>query len=130
LIPTFILSLAGAAVAQLSDAEKVQDAMPGKELFHLYCAGCHGADARGKGPVAVVLKRAPTDLTQLSKKNGGTFPTLRVSQTIRGDVYVQAHGPREMPVYGDFFRDVRHDEKFVELRIDVLTGYLASMQRK
>jgi mono/diheme cytochrome c family protein len=35
----------------------------GRELFAQRCAGCHGADGRGRGPQAAGLRLAPTDLT-------------------------------------------------------------------
>jgi len=104
--------------------------MSGKELFQVYCAVCHGTDAHGKGPAAVALKTAPPDLTLLAKKSGGKFPLMRVSQVIQGDVVVISHGTREMPIYGDMFRDIRRDEAFVKLRVSLLTGYIESIQLK
>src|SRR6516225_5684036 len=46
----------------------------GKQTYTHYCASCHGADARGNGPAAVVLKTSPPDLTTLAKRHGGKFP--------------------------------------------------------
>ena len=43
----------------------------GETLFRLHCAGCHGEEGRGDGPVAEYLKVAPTDLTALSKRPQG-----------------------------------------------------------
>lgn len=99
-------------------------------MFQVYCAVCHGPDARGSGPAAVVLKTPPPDLTLLSRKSGGGFPLVRVQQTILGDVDIPAHGTREMPIYGELFRNIRHDEAFVNLRLGVLVNYLASVQQK
>lgn len=112
-----------------TDKAMTTETMSGKELFHAYCAVCHGEDARGGGPAAVVLKAPPTDLTLLSRRSGG-FPLMRVQQTILGDVDIPAHGTREMPIYGELFRDIRHDETFVQLRLSVLVNYIASFQQK
>ncbi|MBI4264373.1 MAG: c-type cytochrome, partial [Acidobacteria bacterium] len=50
----------------------------GSRLFRTYCASCHGADARGMGPMADHLRHAPPDLTQFASRNGGVFPSERV----------------------------------------------------
>ena len=67
--------------------------------FNAHCAGCHGAEARGDGPMAALLTVRPADLTGLSARNGGTFPTARVVQRIDGTTEVLAHGG-PMPVFG------------------------------
>ena len=48
--------------------------VPGKQTYVHYCASCHGPDARGDGPAAIVLKTSPPDLTTLAKRHGGKFP--------------------------------------------------------
>src|SRR5438477_3610776 len=50
------------------------DPTNGKQMYASYCAPCHGADARGNGPVAGALKTPPTDLTLLAKANHGKYP--------------------------------------------------------
>ena len=40
----------------------------GKQLYQSYCGSCHGADAKGSGPVASSLKTAPTNLTLLQEQ--------------------------------------------------------------
>ena len=97
-----ILSLILAASPALG-----QDAVRGKETYLRYCATCHGIDARGGGPTGAVLTLRPTDLTQLSAANGGTFPTIRVVMRIDGREPLVSHGS-PMPIYGEFFegRDV------------------------
>ena len=78
---------------------------PGKAAFMQYCASCHGADAKGGGPVAETLKTKPADLTQISKKNGGEFNRGDVQRMIDGQQAVAGHGPREMPVWGVEFAE-------------------------
>ncbi|MGO9166065.1 MAG: c-type cytochrome, partial [Candidatus Sulfotelmatobacter sp.] len=50
----------------------------GKEMYHAYCASCHGAGGKGDGPASPALKFPPSDLTNLAKRNAGKFPELRV----------------------------------------------------
>ena len=78
----------------------------GPELFRAHCAACHGSDAKGGGPMALALKAKVPDLTVLAKKNGGQFPSARVSHTIIGDEVVMSHGSREMPIGGPIFHQV------------------------
>src|SRR5579862_5147572 len=56
----------------------------GQEMFTAYCAACHGKDAKGTGPAADALKVPATDLTTLAAKNGGKYPSMKVSSVIRG----------------------------------------------
>ena len=100
-----IISLVLAALA--ASPALAQDAVRGKETYLRYCATCHGTDAQGGGPTGAVLTLQPTDLTQLSTANGGTFPTVRVVMRIDGREPLVSHGS-PMPMYGEFFegRDV------------------------
>ncbi len=104
-------------------------ATSGSQMFHAYCADCHGRDAKGNGPLLAVLKVAPPDLTTLTKRNGGKFPGKKVSATIQGQSGKPAHGSREMPAWGPIFRKMAkgHDGE-PELRIKTLTSYIASLQ--
>ncbi|MCP5075362.1 MAG: cytochrome c [Rhodobacteraceae bacterium] len=74
----------------------------GHETFMDHCAVCHGETAKGDGPMHSVLIIKPSDLTQLSARNEGTFPLVRVIKRIDGRDPLVSHGS-PMPVYGDFF---------------------------
>jgi mono/diheme cytochrome c family protein len=103
----------------------------GQQLYTVYCAACHGADGKGNGPAAPALRAQVPDLTLLSRKSGGKFPLLKVEQSIDGGEGLPvAHGTREMPVYYDLFESIRRDSAFVAQRIDLLTGYIKSLQQK
>ena len=103
----------------------------GKEMYASYCAACHGKDGKGDGPAASALKVPPADLTVLSSRNGGKFPSNRVATAIRGDSTIAAHGSREMPVWGSLFRSMsRGQETEVHMRITNLTSYVESLQTK
>jgi len=100
----------------------------GKDNFMTYCAVCHGKDAKGNGPAADALKRAPADLTQLSVRNAGKFPDLRVIRYIKGEDTIAAHGSRDMPIWGKLFRSLGEDSAAVSLRVSNLIDYLKSIQ--
>jgi len=57
----------------------------GKEMYTSYCAVCHGTDGKGGGPAASALKTAPSDLTTLTKNNGGKFPLTHTAKVIAGE---------------------------------------------
>jgi mono/diheme cytochrome c family protein len=101
----------------------------GKELYLRRCASCHGEDGKGNGPAAAALKNPPADLTQISKKNGGTFSRADVMRFIDGERPIPAHGPRHMPVWGEVFREERTDSE-ARMRILSLTSYIESIQEK
>jgi mono/diheme cytochrome c family protein len=100
-------------------------------LFSTYCVVCHGADARGTGPLADSLKRRPADLTLLAKNNGGQYPRDMVARIIDGRNPVKGHGGGDMPVWGDAFeRSVDAGPQAVQDRITALVEYLATVQAR
>ncbi len=101
----------------------------GKGMFTSYCAACHGAEGKGNGPAAEALKTPPSDLTALSKNNGGKYPALKVASAIRGEAAVGAHGSKEMPVWGDLFRTISGGHQTeVDQRVANLVSYIKSLQ--
>lgn len=103
----------------------------GKEMFVSYCASCHGKDAKGDGPAANALKQLPADLTTLARRNGGKYPTDKVTTILRGQAKLMAHGDQEMPVWGPvFWRMSQGREEQVQMRIANLNRYLESLQEK
>ena len=104
---------------------------PGSQLFRTYCASCHGATARGSGPLADSLRRMPPDLTTFAARNGGVFPSERVRRIVDGRE-VASHGDREMPVWGDAFKSAPggSSEQAIAARIDAILNYLDGIQRR
>jgi len=103
----------------------------GKDMYTAYCAVCHGTDGKGVGPAASALKVPPTDLTLLSKNNGGKYPSLKVSSSIRGESATPAHGSKDMPVWGTLFWSMSSGhEGEVQQRVTNLTHYIESLQVK
>lgn len=128
-----IAGLAACANGPRRDAPKVDAAVYGARLFRVSCAGCHGADARGNGPIAPLLKVPVADLTLIAARRGGTFPDDEIYGIVDGQADLSAHGPRHMPVWGyEFFGDDEDDEaahRQASTKIDQLVQYLRSVQR-
>ena len=76
----------------------------GEKLFQRNCASCHGLDGRGAGLVAASLKKQPSDLTMIPRKNG-KFPTEELLMSISGELSLPIHGSREMPVWGGVLKN-------------------------
>ena len=108
----------------------VGESMYGPDLFNLYCATCHGRDAKGNGPAAHSLKTSPPDLTVLARRNGGLFPRGRVKTAIAAGTDTPAHGSVDMPVWGPIFRALDPSDARAEVRINNLVSHIASIQQK
>ena len=103
----------------------------GKAMYKQYCAACHGADGKDRGPAAASLNTRPSDLTTLAKRHGGKFPYDSVASVLRFGPGFSAHGSSEMPVWGPIFQYLdNYDESAVRQRIKNLCDYLESMQEK
>ncbi len=122
--------LSSATSAQ--DPALVSGSAAGQVLFHTYCASCHGVDARGSGPVADQLSTPPPDLTRLGERYGQPLPRQAIAAFIDGRDDVAAHGPREMPVWGErFFQGEAPSgasEGAKRRTIEVILDYLESIQ--
>lgn len=129
---TYVLCNASAQKAEVRHAPvPPTSAASGKQMFEAYCASCHGATGKGDGPAAGALKSLPADLTMLSEKSGGKFPTDRVYSILRGQATVEAHGNRDMPVWGPVFWHMSQGrESEVQQRIANLAHYIESLQAK
>ncbi len=110
--------------------ERLIYSVKGPDLFRAHCAPCHGADAKGGGPVAPTLKSKPADLTAIAKNSGGKFPSARILKIISGDEVLAAHGSREMPIWGPIFHQIEEDQDFGNVRLQNLIKYLESIQGK
>ena len=131
------LATAGFAAAQAGGLQHppprpplVISSMVGRDLFQFYCATCHGADAKGSGPVAAALKTAPADLTRISSRNGGRFPHDDLVRFVSNGEGVPAHGPQDMPVWGPIFRALDPSDVRASMRVENLVSYLESIQER
>ena len=124
-----VILAAGLSLALVGAGLDVADGN-GRQLFATYCASCHGASGRGDGPLALALRKPPANLTELSKGNGGVFPSARARLIIDGRD-VGSHGNPDMPVWGDAFqRRDGLDEAAVKARIEAIIRYLDSIQQR
>lgn len=80
ILPLLSMAVLGACIL----GPKGEKPPTGAEDFADYCSACHGAGGKGDGEMAPTLARRPADLTGLSARNGGTFPTTRVMAKIWG----------------------------------------------
>jgi mono/diheme cytochrome c family protein len=128
-----MLAVAALSTACATHPAPSKSATNGAALYQTSCAGCHGADATGNGPITPVIDVRPPDLTRIAARRGGTFPELEVFRIIDGQADLSAHGPRHMPVWGyEFFGDDPDDEvahRQAEQKVDALVAYLHSIQR-
>lgn len=104
----------------------------GASISRHYCAACHGLDGRGNGPASEALKRKVPDLTRLSLRNHSAFPAIHVRTVIMfgADDLLPAHGSKEMPIWGPIFHEIEFDQDLGKVRLENVTEYLESIQRK
>ncbi|RTR02457.1 c-type cytochrome [Halomonas nitroreducens] len=111
----------------------------GQAEFESSCASCHGVDAKGRGPYAELLTVSVPDLTRLQANNDGVFPFEHAYRVIDGRQEVKAHGPRDMPIWGDRYNDealnmgmvgdmMMGREAYTRSRILALIAYLSTLQ--
>ncbi len=132
-------AILGAALVAAPSLCYGQDEDLGKRVYVNRCAVCHGVSAKGDGPLANQLKAHVADLTQIQKNNRGVFPFDRLYGVIDGRQVVAAHGPREMPVWGNenevdittgFRVNPKDLESYVRGKIIALIGYIYTLQGK
>jgi mono/diheme cytochrome c family protein len=135
LLSALLLSIATLAVSQETKTRipiTYTSPASGAEMFKLYCAACHGADAKGNGPSSAGLKAPPPDLTTLAKRHDGKFPGTYVITVLQHGA-APIHGTAEMPIWGPLLGTIAlngQDSLEVKMRISNLTRYLESLQVK
>ena len=132
LVLALLVALIVSASAKTGDQEAPIRPVDGAGIFRNYCAACHGLDGRGNGPASKVMKREVPDLTRLSERNGDAFPAMHVRITIMfgADDLLPAHGSKEMPIWGSIFHEIEFDQDLGNVRLENVTRYLESIQRK
>jgi mono/diheme cytochrome c family protein len=135
-IPMLVVLLVSMAISASGQTtpQRQQPIRPvdGATIFRNNCAACHGLEGKGDGPVSKVLKRNVPDLTRLSQRNGGVFPSTHVRTTITfgADNLLPTHGSKTMPIWGPIFHEIEFDQDLGNVRLETITKYLESIQRK
>jgi mono/diheme cytochrome c family protein len=103
----------------------------GSRLYRIHCQACHGEEGKGDGPMKGQLELQIPDLTSITERYEGEFPTETIHEIIDGRRETPAHGTKEMPVWGFTFqaagRDTDQEQEVHEL-ISTLTKYLETLQ--
>ena len=98
IVATLSATLAGTA-ARAAEEELLD---LGARSFREACAGCHGAEARGDGPLAALLSVPVPDLSLLAQREGGFDRAEMLRRIDSGNGMVAHGGP--MPVFGGLLR--------------------------
>jgi mono/diheme cytochrome c family protein len=138
-----IVFLAALAFLLLGQVNAVKAGTSGdaavRDDFLALCSDCHGADAKGSGPLAKNLTKVPPDLTRIKERANGEFNEEAVFDWILGLNTPNFHGTREMPIWGDWLMDETLEdstsldaaplaEKVVERRVMAIVKYLEGLQ--
>lgn len=120
----------GTAFTGMPPAPREGQGATGSGDYATYCAPCHGASGRGDGVLVARMATAPADLSLLRRRNGGVFPSGRVSHAIDGRRPAKAHGA--MPAWGNAFREAADErgEEGVKTRIQGIVDYVESLQAR
>jgi mono/diheme cytochrome c family protein len=140
LVLTMVISVVLAAVGGAALAA-AGERVSANEDFLALCADCHGADARGNGPLTKNLTKIPPDLTRIEQRDHGKFDEKAVFDWILGINTPNFHGTREMPIWGDWLMDETLEdgtsleaahaaEKEINRRVQALVKYLKALQVK
>ncbi|WP_162914219.1 c-type cytochrome [Taklimakanibacter lacteus] len=134
----FLAAAALVVIVQAGAAVAGPDSV--RQDFLDLCADCHNADARGNGPLTRNLTKVPPDLTRIRARAHGVFDEKAVYDWIIGLKMTNAHGSREMPIWGDWLMDeavedstsletARAAEREIEQRIMAIVKYIETLQK-
>lgn len=122
------LMLAG---SQAVSGERDRVIAEGADDYKAFCSACHGPKGQGKGEMAPILAKPPTDLTQLAD-SAGRFPFWRVYNIIAGNEPVAGHDTFQMPQFSTRLSKDDHKPGYhpAHIRILLLTHFVESLQQQ
>ena len=122
---------------QTTLAQQPDKVEAGRQQFEDKCAVCHGTSATGDGTLAADMNPQPADLTRISERNGGAFPSRKIFDKIwgRDDEIISTHVLTEMPAF--YAAPVfGHDDEFESSagrlsanQINTIIVYLKTLQK-
>jgi len=132
LVAILMVAFAGATLGQVRSEL-------GKREYVSNCAVCHGLTGKGDGSYFELLKTRVPDITTMTERNKGVFPTERMFQIIDGREMPKSHGTRDMPIWGQeylqkaagYYGESPYDpEVYVRVRILSLIDYIYALQTR
>jgi len=119
--------LLAASASRAQDVKELRAIGQGRALYLMYCASCHGTDARGA--LTGTNHLSTPDLTAIGARDGRFVPA-HVSMHIDGRMDAGAT-ESDMPCWGAAFsaRSTHRDEARAALKIWTLTKYVAFVQQ-
>ena len=112
-------------------AEQTSEAIvSGADEYTWNCSTCHSQAGKGNGPLAALLFKNPSDLTHISRDNGGIFPSQHMFEVNVGRKDIPGHQTFQILGSWDRFRQTegQRDYNSAETRIREVANYLESLQ--
>jgi len=102
-----------------------------RDVFSRYCSECHAVSGAVDASSQGIQASAP-DLRELWREHGSPLNREELSEFIDGRRDVEAHGSRDMPVWGErLYGNLPDTETVEEMRagtIELLLDYLDTIQ--
>ncbi len=130
IISSFPLIFLVLAACEQGPREGTREAqvMKGKQTFEQQCISCHGLG--DVVPSRTDLETKAPDLTLIEeRRRSSEFPVEEIARIIDGRRQVQAHGPREMPVWGAVYDSLGLDQTEIRAREAELVAFLMTIQK-
>jgi mono/diheme cytochrome c family protein len=124
-----LLALAPVTRAEAPKADAAVEI--GRDSYQRYCASCHGVNADGNGPLASLIRTAPSDLRRLVQRYGSPLDVDAIAKYVDGRSEVPVHGRRGMPVWGERFEPEPAEGgpgPRVHPQVRAIVAYLATIQ--
>lgn len=119
----------GGCAPTTQQADRVNQIELGKSIVEKQCAPCHGIKTL-QPTIDTLIVPAP-DLATIQKRRGAvSFPIVEVAKIIDGREWINAHGTRNMPVWGEVYKAEGLDETEILGKKGAIIAYLMSIQQE